>query len=133
MDAQGEMGRRAEMARIVTEELKRLIQPVRLMSLNVSQEKGEVSGRFRSNELLFDYTISGGEIRYKPIGDDAAKARSDGILDRAAAVVPAAKPINPRRTPYPHPRRHGNRLDARLDELAHRLERSERKGGGRDR
>lgn len=57
-----------EIARLVREELLTLIRPVQLMSVNPSKGSGEVSGRFRSNGVLFDYTIGGGTVRYRPLG-----------------------------------------------------------------
>lgn len=57
-----------EIARLVREELLTLIQPVQLLSVNPSKGTGDVSGRFRSNGVLFDYTIGGGTVRYRPVG-----------------------------------------------------------------
>lgn len=57
-----------EIARLVREELLTLIRPVQLLSVNPSKGTGDVSGRFRSNGVLFDYTIGGGTVRYRPVG-----------------------------------------------------------------
>ena len=57
-----------EIARLVREELLTLIRPVQLLSVNPSKGSGEVSGRFRSNGVLFDYSIGGGTVRYRPVG-----------------------------------------------------------------
>lgn len=63
-----------EMARLAREELLSWIQPVQLLSLNPDRQTGEVSGRFRSSGMLFDYSIKDGTVSYKPVG---AKGRSD--------------------------------------------------------
>lgn len=57
-----------EIARLVREELLTLIRPVQLMTVNPSKSTGEVSGRFRSNGVLFDFRIGGGTVRYRPVG-----------------------------------------------------------------
>ena len=72
-----------EIARLVRAELGTLIQPVQLLSVNPIKATGVVSGRFRSNGVLFDYTIGNGSVRYRPVGsggradaaDDLAQAR----------------------------------------------------------
>lgn len=69
-----------EMARLVRAELSTLIQPVQLLSVNPTKATGEVSGRFRSNGMLFDYKIAGGTVRYRPVGSGAQESpsRRDG-------------------------------------------------------
>jgi len=66
-----------EIARLVREELLTLIRPVQLLSVNPSKDTGDVSGRFRSNGVLFDYTIGGGAVRYRPVGAGGGGDRSD--------------------------------------------------------
>ena len=66
-----------EMARLVREELLTLIQPVQLLSVNPNRSTGEVSGRFRSSGMLFDYAIKGSTVRYRPVG--ASGSRSDAL------------------------------------------------------
>lgn len=66
-----------EIARLVREELLTLIQPVQLLSVNGSKATGEVSGRFRSSSMLFDYSIKGGKVRYRPVG---AGGRKDSLV-----------------------------------------------------
>lgn len=66
-----------EIARLVREELLTLIRPVQLLSVNPSKDTGDVSGRFRSNGVLFDYTIGGGTVRYRPVGAGGGGDRSD--------------------------------------------------------
>lgn len=77
-----------EIARLVREELSSLIQPVQLLSVNPSRTTGEVSGRFRSNGMLFDYAIKGGTVRYRPVGSgsQAGAARRDGYEEVMAAL-----------------------------------------------
>lgn len=65
-----------EIARLVREELLTLIRPVQLMTVNPSKSTGEVSGRFRSNGVLFDYSIGSGTVRYRPVGGGD---RSDSV------------------------------------------------------
>jgi hypothetical protein len=74
-----------EMARLVREELVTLIQPVQLLSVNPNQKTGAVTGRFRSNGLLFDYNIGKGRVRYKPVG--ASGSRSDAANMSTAQLV----------------------------------------------
>jgi predicted ABC-type ATPase len=74
-----------EMARLVREELVTLIQPVQLLSVNPNQKTGAVTGRFRSNGLLFDYNIGSGRVRYKPVG--ASGSRSDAANMSTAQLV----------------------------------------------
>jgi hypothetical protein len=71
-----------EIARLVRAELSTLIQPVQLLSVNPVRSSGEVSGRFRSNGMLFDYTIGGGTVRYRPVG-------SGGRTDAAGPLADA--------------------------------------------
>ena len=79
-----------EIARLVREELLTLIRPVQLLSVNPSKSTGEVSGRFRSNGVLFDYSIGGGTVRYRPVGAgggdraDAAELLKELTLSRLA-------------------------------------------------
>lgn len=82
-----------EIARLVREELLTLIQPVQLLSVNPSRGTGEVSGRFRSSSLLFDYSIRGGTVRYRPVG---AGGRQDSVDEEveAGARLDAGKPRN---------------------------------------
>lgn len=73
-----------EIARLVREELLTLIRPVQLLSVNPSKGTGDVSGRFRSNGVLFDYTIGGGTVRYRPVGaggGDRADSADPGIAE----------------------------------------------------
>lgn len=79
-----------EIARLVREELLTLIRPVQLISVNPSKATGEVSGRFRSNGILFDYAIKGGTVTYRPVGSGGSRTDSadhvvgpDGRLDAA--------------------------------------------------
>ena len=74
-----------EMARLVRDELTALIQPVQLLSVNPSRKTGAVSGRFRSNGLLFDYTIGGGRVRYKPVGQ--GRGRNDAAELSTAELI----------------------------------------------
>lgn len=76
------------MARLVREELLSWIQPVQLLSLNPNRQSGEVSGRFRSSGMLFDYSIKGGTVSYKPVGTSGRKdAISDGISDARILIA----------------------------------------------
>lgn len=59
---------RDEMARLVRDELLTLIQPVTLLTVNPERKSGAVSGRFRSNGMLFDYSIRGTRVSYRPSG-----------------------------------------------------------------
>lgn len=67
-----------EIARLVREELLTLIQPVQLLAVNPNKSTGEVAGRFRSNGVLFDYTIGGGSVRYRPVGSGGERADAAG-------------------------------------------------------
>jgi hypothetical protein len=69
----------------VREELLTLIRPVQLLSVNPSKATGEVSGRFRSNGILFDYSIQGGTVTYRPVG--AGGGRSDSADPVIAGLV----------------------------------------------
>jgi len=73
-----------EIARLVREELLTLIQPVRLMTVNPDRGTGEVSGRFRSNGVLFDYSIGSGSVTYRPVGAGGDRADSAAGIRRDA-------------------------------------------------
>lgn len=84
-----------EIARLVREELLTLIQPVQLLSVNPSKATGEVSGRFRSSSLLFDYSIKGGTVRYRPVGAGGRQDSVDVVEDAVGRLDAAArKPRN---------------------------------------
>ena len=70
-----------EIARLVRAELSTLIQPVQLLSVNPTKATGDVSGRFRSNGMLFDYTIGGGTVRYRPVGSGGRTDAADALAD----------------------------------------------------
>lgn len=70
-----------EIARLVRAELSTLIQPVQLLSVNPARSSGEVSGRFRSNGMLFDYKIGGGTVRYRPVGSGGRSDAADPLAD----------------------------------------------------
>jgi hypothetical protein len=57
-----------EMARLVRDELLTLIQPVTLLTVNPERKSGAISGRFRSSGMLFDYSIRGNRVSYRPAG-----------------------------------------------------------------
>lgn len=80
-----------EMARLVREELLTLIQPVQLLSVNPTRATGEVSGRFRSSGMLFDYSIKGGRVSYKPLGAGGRKDSADEASTGARAASPARR------------------------------------------
>jgi hypothetical protein len=84
------MDNRAEMAVIVSQELQKLIQPVQVLTLNPNRSTGEVSGRFRSNELIFEYSIKDGGISYAPLRGTPAAAREDAMRSRGDAVAGGA-------------------------------------------
>lgn len=88
-----------EIARLVREELLTLIQPVQLLSVNPSKGTGEVSGRFRSNGVLFDYTIGGGTVRYRPVGagGDRSDAADQEMWDSMLALMPDSRKAGGRR------------------------------------
>lgn len=69
-----------EMARLVREELLTLIQPVQLLSVNPNRSTGEVSGRFRSSGMLFDYAIKGGTVRYRPVGSGGRRDSAGDLI-----------------------------------------------------
>lgn len=83
------MGNLQEMARLVREELLTLIQPVTLLSVNPRRTTGEVSGRFRSSGMLFDYTIKGGTVRYRPVGSGIDRADAAGVSMQEAQALAA--------------------------------------------
>jgi hypothetical protein len=62
-----------EVARLVRDELMTLIQPVALLSVNPNRKTGEVTGRFRSSGMLFDYKIGGSTVTYRPVGNGSGK------------------------------------------------------------
>ena len=72
-----------EMARLTKEELSSWIQPVQLLSLNPNRATGEVSGRFRSSGMLFDYSIKGGTVAYKPVGNGPARKDAEDLDNKA--------------------------------------------------
>lgn len=80
-----------EIARLVREELLTLIQPVQLLSVNPSKSTGEVSGRFRSSSLLFDYSIQGGTVRYRPVGAGARQDSVDEVVEAVGRLDAAAR------------------------------------------
>lgn len=80
-----------EIARLVREELLTLIQPVQLLSVNPSKATGEVSGRFRSSSLLFDYSIKGGTVRYRPVGAGGRQDSVDVVEDAVGRLDAAAR------------------------------------------
>lgn len=75
------------MARLVRDELREMIGgPVHLLTINPSED--EISGRFRSNDLLFDYTITGEEVRYGVVRGGTGSARKDGEAQRPCIAQP---------------------------------------------
>lgn len=69
---------RAEMAAIVKGVIEELIhQPIQVLTLNSSKATGEVTGRFRAAQLVYDYGIKGEDVTYKPLGAGGAQARKD--------------------------------------------------------
>lgn len=80
-----------EIARLVREELLTLIRPVQLMSVNPSKATGEVSGRFKSNGVLFDYSIQGGTVTYRPVGSGGSRSDSADHVVGPDARLDAAK------------------------------------------
>lgn len=80
-----------EIARLVREELLTLIRPVQLMSVNPSRATGEVSGRFKSNGVLFDYSIKGGTVTYRPVGAGGGRSDSADHVVEADARLDAAR------------------------------------------
>lgn len=85
-----------EIARLVREELLTLIRPVQLLSVNPSKSTGEVSGRFRSNGVLFDYSIGGGTVRYRPVGagDDRSDSADQEVWAGPRLDAASRKPRN---------------------------------------
>lgn len=78
---------RQEMTRIVKGVIEELIhQGIQILTLNSSESTGEVSGRFRAGQLVYDYRIKGGSVTYGPIGASASQGRADGLADRPLAV-----------------------------------------------
>jgi hypothetical protein len=80
-----------EIARLVREELLTLIRPVQLMSVNPSKATGEVSGRFKSNGVLFDYSIQGGTVTYRPVGSGGGRSDSADHVVGPDARLDAAR------------------------------------------
>lgn len=62
------MDRKKEMASIVRSVIQELLhQQIQIMTLNSSRATGTVSGRFRSGSLVYDYSIKGDDVSYKPV------------------------------------------------------------------
>lgn len=81
------MDRKEEMAGLVRDVIGELIHTqIQLMSLNTNSSTGEVSGRFRAGQTIYDYKIVGDEVMYRPMGATPAQARADGIRDRRFTV-----------------------------------------------
>lgn len=73
---------RAEMAAIVKQVIEELIhQPIQVLTLNSSKATGEVNGRFRAAQLVYDYGIKGEEVTYKPIGFSGGQSKQDSGTD----------------------------------------------------
>jgi ppGpp synthetase/RelA/SpoT-type nucleotidyltranferase len=80
-----------EIARLVREELLTLIQPVQLLSVNPSKATGKVSGRFRSNSLLFDYSIGNGQVSYRPVGSGSRKDHDFADVESLIGALQASR------------------------------------------
>lgn len=82
------MDARQEMAGLVREVIGELIHmPIQVLTLNTNRSSGEVTGRFRGGQVIYDYRIKGDDVTYRPMGSEPGKARADGIRDRRHAVV----------------------------------------------
>jgi hypothetical protein len=79
---------RQEMATIVRQVIGELIHaPVQVLTLNTRSSSGEVIGRFRSGQTIYDYQIKGENVSYRPMGASVDQARGDGLRDRPFRAV----------------------------------------------
>lgn len=85
------------MARLVQQALLEFIRPVQLLTVEADEKTGAISGRFRSGPLLFDYTIKGEKVSYRPLGsgEKGAKAAGEAARPTEAPRTPAANEGDP--------------------------------------
>ncbi len=93
-DAADEMTRQREIARLTREALLELIQPVQLLSVKGNKATGAVAGAFRSNGVLFNFSIKDQVVRYGPAAPSGRREDADDSEGWTGVRMDAGKPRN---------------------------------------